>query len=205
MSNILFTIGHSNRILQEFIELLDHYGILSVCDVRSTPYSSKNPQFNREPLQDVLKKRGKFYVYLGHELGGRPDNPDYYTNGKADYKIIASMSFFKRGLERVRSGVEKNFIPALMCSEKDPISCHRAILICKHLQSENLLIRHVIDKQTVEDHKDLEQRLINNLKIHPDFFENNPSTMIERAYEIQASRIAYTQDLQSTIHTESND
>jgi uncharacterized protein (DUF488 family) len=205
MSNILFTIGHSNRTLQEFIELLKYYGILSVCDVRSTPYSSKNPQFNREHLQEVLKQSGKYYVYLGRELGGRPDNSDCYTNGKADYKNISSMSFFKRGLERVRIGVEKNFMPALMCSEKDPISCHRAILICKHLQSENLLIKHVIDKQTVEEHKDLEQRLIDNLKIHPDFFDNNPSTMIERAYEIQAKRIAYTQDLQSAIHPESND
>lgn len=204
MGNFLFTIGHSNRTLQEFTDLLAYFGISAVCDVRSNPYSSKNPQFNREHLKEVLKQNNKFYVFLGNELGGRPDSPHCYTNGRADYRIISSMPYFKHGLERLRSGINKNYSLALMCSEKDPIACHRTILICKQLRSDDIPILHIIGKDIVEHHSDLEQRLINELKIRPNFFYNNDSvSLIERAYEAQARRIAYTHDAELSRENES--
>lgn len=204
MSKFLFTIGHSNRTLQEFTDLLAYFGISAVCDVRSNPYSSKNPQFNREYLKEALKHNNKFYISLGNELGGRPDSPHCYTNGRADYKVISTMPYFRHGLERLRSGIDKNYSLVLMCSERDPISCHRTILICKHLRSDNFPILHIIDKDTVEHHSELEQRLVNELKIRPNFFYNNDSmSLIERAYEAQASRIAYTNEPELTRENES--
>jgi hypothetical protein len=80
-----------------------------------------------------------------------------------------------------------------MCAEKDPISCHRAILICKHLRFDALTIQHIINKETIETQEELEHRLVNTLKIYPDFFENkDPIAVIERAYAVQGTRISYS-------------
>ena len=123
-SHDLYTIGHSNRSLKEFLDLLKQYHINAVCDVRSTPHSSKFPQFNQKSLAQDLSRIGVSYVFLGDELGGRPDDPRFYINGKVSYREIAASPLFNKGLGRIRSGLEKNFLPVLMCSEKDPVSCH---------------------------------------------------------------------------------
>src|SRR5438552_11646403 len=120
----VFTIGHSNLELATFVALLKQHGIQAVADVRSSPYSQHNPQFNREPLQRALSEQGISYVFLGQELGARRSEPECYVNGRADYSLIAQTTAFRRGLDRIIQGSAKMRV-AMMCAEKDPLDCHR--------------------------------------------------------------------------------
>jgi uncharacterized protein (DUF488 family) len=194
MITTLFTIGHSGRSLDEFIALLKQYKITALCDVRSMPYSRRNPQFNREPLQQNLKSRNIDYIFLGEELGARSKDPSTYVAGKALFSKIAELPLFKQGLKRIKLGMENDYVLALMCAEKDPLSCHRSILICRNLRDVNIDIRHIIDSKSIETQSDLEQRLVKQLKISPDLFKDKgPSDLVERAYDIQGDRIAYVE------------
>jgi len=188
----LFTIGHSNRPQEEFIELLIQNHVDAVCDVRSSPFSKYNPQYNREILKKALKKNGIDYVFLGRELGARPDNPACYADGRAEYHLIAHTDLFREGLKRVQVALKKGFRPALMCAEKDPLTCHRAILICRNLDSSDLEIVHIIDEHLNETHRAMENRMVKTLKILPDLFEDrHPNATLKRTYDIQGRKIAY--------------
>ncbi len=194
MINTLFTIGYANRAIDDFIVLIKQHKITALCDVRSMPYSSRHPDFNREPLKKALKSHNIEYVFLGDELGARPKDPSCYINGKAIYQRIAATTSFKNGLERIRFGMQKGFVLALMCAEKDPMTCHRSILICRNLRGQGIDIRHIIDHETTETQADLEKRLITQLKLHPDMFKDADSNaLIERAYDVQGDRIAFVE------------
>ncbi len=194
MSGTLFTIGYSNRSIEDFIALLKQHKISALCDVRSAPYSSRNPRFNRELLKQSLKSHNIEYVFLGEELGARPKDLSCYVEGKAIYEKIAAATLFKKGLERIKHGMQKNYVIALMCAEKDPITCHRTILICRNLRAQGIDIQHIIDYETTESQVDLEKRLIAQLKLHLDMFkDSDPNGVIERAYDIQGDRIAYVE------------
>ncbi len=160
MTKVLFTIGYSGRTIDDFIALLVQYKITALCDVRSMPYSSRNPDYNREPLKNVLKSHNIEYVFLGDELGARPKDPSCYVDGKAIYQKISTTTLFKNGLERLKLGIQKGFVLALMCAEKDPMTCHRSILICRNLRGQGIDIQHIIDHETTETQADLEKRLI---------------------------------------------
>src|SRR5688500_723977 len=120
----LFTIGHSNHELSELTRLLKMHRITAVADVRSSPYSGRLPQFNKPVLQVVLKNTGIEYQFLGNELGARRNEQGRYVDGQARYDLIAQTPAFNDGISRVLSGLEKYCI-ALLCAEKDPITCHR--------------------------------------------------------------------------------
>ena len=194
MANTLFTIGYSGRSINNFVALLQRHKITALCDVRSVPYSSRNPQFNRETLKKVLKSHNIEYIFLGEELGARPKDPSCYVNGKALYEKIANSPLFKNGLERIKAGMQKDYILALMCAEKDPMACHRSILICRNLRDRLIDIRHIIDNDAAETQADLEKRLITQLKLYPDLFKDaDQNALIERAYEVQSGRMAYVE------------
>ncbi len=194
MTNTLYTIGYSSRSIDDFISLLKQHTITALCDVRSMPYSSRNPQFNREPLKTVLKSHNIEYVFLGEELGARPKDQSCYVDGKAIYQKIAATTLFKKGLDRIKLGMQKGYVLALMCAEKDPMTCHRSILICRNLRGQGIDIRHIIDPETTELQTDLEKRLIAQLKLHPDIFKDtDTNALIERAYDAQGDRIAYVE------------
>ena len=158
MPKQLFTVGHSNLSIEDFISLLIEYKVDAIADVRSHPYSGYLPHFNRDLLKFELLKAKIKYVFLGDELGARPKDLSYYINGKAMYTKIANSNYFKVGIERILTGLDTYSI-ALMCSEKDPLTCHRTILICKHLRLKTK-INHIIDRHTLESHSQLEDRLL---------------------------------------------
>jgi len=194
MTNTLFTIGYSGRSIDNFIALLKRHKITALCDVRSVPYSARNPQFNRELLRKALQSRDIAYIFLGEELGARPKDPSSYVDGKAVYQKIAESALFKNGLERIRVGMEKDYVLVLMCAEKDPIVCHRSILICRNLRDRLIDIRHIIDHDTIETQADLERRLVAQLRLQPDLFKDTDSNaLIERAYEAQSDGMAYVE------------
>jgi len=186
----LYTVGHSTHTIDRFIELLSMHEITAVCDVRSDPYSKFNPQFNRETLQTELKRHGIAYVFLGKELGPRSDDPACYVKGKVDYNCLSQTEIFQEGLGRVRQGM-KSYRIALMCSEKDPIMCHRTILVCRRLRVEGIRIRHILDDGSIEENDQAIKRLMELLKLSERDLFHSPEEMIERAYDVQGDRIAF--------------
>ena len=162
----LFTIGHSNLSEEDFIRHLKQHDITALGDVRSHPYSRYLPHFCRDYLKFLLRQNNIQYVFLGDQLGARPSDQDCYVEGKAVYEKIANTVAFQQGLERVAMGVEKHRI-ALMCAEKDPITCHRAILICQYLRGFDLDIHHILSNGDLESHFQLEERLLESLDLLP--------------------------------------
>ncbi len=168
--NVLYTIGHSNHTIENFIGLLKQYEIEVVADVRSAPYSRYCPQFNRDILAARLEAAGVRYMFFGKELGGRPDDPSCYENGRVNFQLVAERKEFREGLQRLLAEGSKYRV-ALMCAEKDPLECHRTILVCRSLKGESIQIEHILGDGGVEDRCDTERRLVKTLKIEPMLFE----------------------------------
>jgi uncharacterized protein (DUF488 family) len=189
LASTLLTIGHSTHKLDYFLGLLAKNGIQALCDVRSVPYSRRNPQFNRDSLKEQLEAAGISYVFLGKELGARSDNPACYVNGKVQYNRLANEPGFQEGLRRLRAGSEKYRV-AIMCAERDPLTCHRTILVCRELRSDNLNIDHILADGSIEPNGAAERRLMAITKVRPDMLVTKQDC-IERAYETQAQKIAY--------------
>ena len=191
-NNILYTIGHSNYTIKHFIDLLKQHNINTIVDVRSVPYSRYCPQFDKKILAAALETANIQYMFLGKELGARPDNPACYKNGCVDFKSIASSEEFKDGLQHLLTSIEKHNI-ALMCTEKEPLECHRTILICRNLKEHDISIKHILESGKIEEHHDTERRLVKMLKIEPILFEpdKTESDLIEQAYEQQSQNICY--------------
>ena len=139
----VFTIGHSTHAQERFVALLELHAITAVCDVRSKPYSRLNPQFNREELEKALTAHAIAYRFLGRELGARSDDPTCYEDGKVKYQKLAETDLFKRGLKRVLRGLKENFRIALMCAEKEPLECHRTILVARYLVALGINVWHI--------------------------------------------------------------
>lgn len=187
----LYTVGHSNGGGEAFLALLQRHAIGAVADVRSQPYSRYLPHFSRPALRAALREAGIGYVFLGRELGARPADPACYVNGTARYERIAATAPFRAGLERVRRGAGGRRV-ALVCAEKDPLVCHRAILVCRHLR-DDLAIAHILADGELESHEQLERRLVreHNLQQLTLFGPSAPEALLEAAYDRQAERIAY--------------
>ena len=158
LSARLFTIGHSNHEPEAFLDLLRRHGVTAVADVRSSPYSRRQPHFSRAPLEALLRHHGIAYVFLGKELGGRPADPAlYHADGWADYERVRATAAFRDGIERLLSGLEKYTI-ALMCGEEDPLDCHRGLMIAPALVALGVRPRH-IRRDRLETTEQFEQRV----------------------------------------------
>jgi len=167
--NILYTVGHSNHTIEHFVDLLKRYEIEVVADVRSAPYSRYCPQFNRDVLAVRLEAAGVRYIFFGRELGARPDDSSCYENGRANFQFVAEREEFREGLQKLLAEGLKYRV-AIMCAEKDPLECHRTILVCRSLKGESIQIKHILGDGSIEDHCDAERRLIKALKIEPMLF-----------------------------------
>ena len=143
MSAKLYTIGHSNHSSTEFLQLLMTHGIDVLIDVRSQPYSKYCPQFNTRALQSMLPPRGIQYLFLGDQLGGRPSDEQYYdAAGHVLYHRIAESSAFRSGVERLREESDNGQV-AMMCSEENPIHCHRFLLVTKVVAQLGFDVYHI--------------------------------------------------------------
>jgi uncharacterized protein (DUF488 family) len=190
--NTLFTIGHSNHETIVLLHLLRTHAVQAVADVRSHPYSSRFPQFNAPVLERNLKESGLLYAFLGRELGARREEPCCYVDGQARYDLVAKTSAFAEGLDRVLKGLA-NYRLALLCAEKDPLTCHRTILVCRHLRSKGFPIQHILPDGSLESHEAAENRLLILLgKEQPSLFATREQ-LIEEAYDEQGRHIAFRQ------------
>lgn len=187
----LFTIGHTTRSFEEFAGLLKKHGVTAVADVRSHPYSGRLEHFNRETLAARLESMGIRYVFLGQELGARRDEQECYEAGQASYQRIATLPKFQEGLKRLREGACRYQI-ALMCAEKEPLDCHRTILVCRHVRDEfNIL--HILADGCLEQHEHTEKRLVRRMNVSRTLFELelDDEELVQRAYDDRAKQIAY--------------
>ncbi|HKH98640.1 MAG TPA: DUF488 domain-containing protein [Candidatus Sulfotelmatobacter sp.] len=191
MTQTVYTIGHSNGTAEHLLALLDQHGITAVADVRSQPYSRFNPQFNRETLANVLKGSGRDYVFLGQELGARSEDPACYRDGRAQYALIARTALFGRGIERLLAGMEK-FRLAILCAEKEPLTCHRSILIARYLHERGIRVRHILEDGSLEGHDALLLRLLALHGMQENNLFQTRDELVALAYEKQAEQIEYT-------------
>ena len=191
----VFTIGHSNHALADFLKLLHQHGVTVVADVRSAPYSRFNPHFNREALRDELKNGGIGYVYLGGELGGRSDDPACYRNGRICYERVARTPRFQDGLRRLAKGMAEHRI-ALMCSEKEPLHCHRTLLVGQALDAEGVDISHIHADGELESHAAAMDRLLASVGLCPqdDLLGDPRATLVKAAIQKQTGQVGHVLD-----------
>ena len=186
----IYTVGHSNHTSEAFVTLLRTRGVTALADVRSAPYSRFNPQFNRETLAETLEAHGVRYVFLGRELGARPDDPACYEDGRIRYDRLAGAARFRSGIDRAIEGARRYRL-ALMCAEKDPVDCHRTILVARELARRGVDVAHVLADGRLEPHDATVERLLARHRLaEPDLFASR-AERIERAYDAQAERIAW--------------
>jgi uncharacterized protein (DUF488 family) len=188
---MIHTVGHSNHPIERFLGLLQPHGITVVADVRSTPYSRFNPQYRREKLQAALAEVGIQYVFLGEELGARSQDPACYDpDGRVSYTRLAKTLLFRNGIERLKTGMVEHRI-SLMCAEREPLECHRTILVSRELVREGVAVTHILGDGSLETHEQAMQRLAASLKLTDTDLFSDPADRVEQAYNLQAARIAY--------------
>ena len=141
-----YSIGHSNHTMEFFLSLIASHGITLVADVRSVPFSRFAAQFNRKPAESALRLAGVEYEYLGDMLGGKNSGPE-----------TVSGELFQRGLETVISRISGGANLAIMCAEKDPLKCHRFLLISPELSKRGVRINHILADGSVIGNDELLQ------------------------------------------------
>lgn len=194
MNNIesrrVLTIGHSTLSYEQFLALLHDAGVTAIADVRSAPYSRHFRHFNRESLRDELRADKIAYVFLGQELGGRPKDSHFFSHGVADYEKMAMASTFKEGIERVVGGATRHRI-ALMCSEHDPLDCHRCLLVGRALAERKVSVSHILSDGRQTNHEQIEETLLSiSGRAGEDFFAPRDERLAV-AYRDRARRVAF--------------
>lgn len=181
----IYTIGHGNRKIEDFVELLRSFKILYLVDVRSQPYSKFSPQFNQNDLKFALEKSGIKYVFMGDSLGGRPaDLSCYDDEGKVDYEKVKNKKFYTDGIERLKTAYNKDVNVVLMCSESKPTECHRSKLIGRTLTEEKIVLSHIDENDKVKDQLTVINEL-NKGKGDIDLFGNQTLNQTSRKSYIQ--------------------
>lgn len=188
--NNIFTIGYSSFVLEDFYNTLVQYGIKAVADVRSSPYSKIYFDFNRNNVEKYLKSKSVYYVFLGEECGARTDEEKCFVDGVVDFSLVAKLSKFQSGIDRILQGAER-FAIALMCAEKDPATCHRAILVSRALRQKDVVVRHILADRSIETQVELEKRLLKLHKLDQAHMFKTSDELLDEAYERQGKKIAY--------------
>ena len=186
----IFTVGHSTHPIERFLALLQPHGIELLADVRSTPFSRFNPQFNRASVAHTLASAGIRYEFLGEELGARSSDPSCIENGRVSYARLAATPLFQQGLERVRAAAPTQRV-VLMCAEREPLDCHRTILITRELERAGGTVTHILADGTLETNRHAMGRLIDRLRLPKDDLFSDPNELITAAYDAQAAKVSY--------------
>lgn len=189
-ASTVLSIGHSSLPYEQFIARLKSFDINAVADVRSAPFSRHFPQYNREALKTELARDGVAYAFLGKELGGRPAQTESYTDGVADYEKMARTPLFQEGLQRLLQGARRYRI-AVMCSERDPLDCHRCLLVGRALKERGISVEHIVDNGSSVPHEDIEQQLM-AAKTNTDMFADEAQQLVD-AYREHARKVAFSE------------
>jgi uncharacterized protein (DUF488 family) len=196
----LYSIGHSNIAAERFVALLRDAGVSAVADVRSTPFSRRFPWFSAKNLASMLAQQGISYLAYGEVLGGRPRDAALYRDGIADYEAMAQRPEFQGGLDRLCADATRLRV-GLMCAEREPLDCHRCLLVARSLAARGLVIGHILGHirhdGTIEPHQATEQRLLALTGAGDDLFATGQDERLAAAYRRRAQAIAYRTKLGS--------
>lgn len=197
---LLYTIGHSNHSQEYFLEMLRSNEINCIVDVRSTPFSKYTPQFNKYELKKYLNKKGIYYLHMGIEFGARRDDKSLYTSsGYLDFKKVAKSKDFLKGIDRISLGVNKGLKISFMCTEKDPIDCHRNILVAKEFYNLGYNVKNILTDGSIKNQDSLENDLMDiyfEKRNQINIFDLKNESKTEKqilfdAYELRNKDIAY--------------
>lgn len=156
----LYTVGHSNHTQKEFLNLLVTHGIDFLVDVRSVPASNHNPQFNKDALSAFLKEHNIAYQFLGKELGARRMD-SINADGQVDFEQAIHTPLFNLGVDTVTQLLTDNKV-VLMCSEADPLECHRFALVARYFHEHSMEVFHIRKDASLANHQTLERQMVNN-------------------------------------------
>jgi len=195
---IIYTVGHSTHQLDFFLELLKTVEINCIVDVRSVPASTYNPQYNQEPFKNFLKSNHITYLHFAEEFGARQTDYDLLNNdGKLDFEKVRKTYLFNHGLERIWQGIDKGFRITLMCSESEPIDCHRFSMVSIGLENDGFNVIHILKDKSLKTNLELEKELLKKYekKIpQPDMFNPNVSfdVQLKEALKLKNREIGFS-------------
>lgn len=157
----IFTIGHSNYKVEKLIDMLRYYNINCVVDIRGTPYSKYNVQYNKEIIKNTLIKEGFVYIYMAKEFAAKRQNKESYNKeGYSDFERVIYEESFKNGIKRLKVGCEKGYRIALLGAMQDPIRCHRSILVGRQLVKSGFIVKHILDDYSTALQNDIEKSIL---------------------------------------------
>ncbi len=186
----LFSIGHSNIPIDRFIWMLHGAGVNAIADVRSKPVSRYCPWFSAKNLATRLQQEGMLYLSFGESLGGRPSDPALYCDGAVDYDAMAKRPEFSAALDRLLAEAARRRI-CLMCAEREPLDCHRGLLVARALAERELTVGHILHDGTIEPHTTTEQRLLAWSGPAADVFVGGQRERVAAAYHSRTRAVAY--------------
>jgi hypothetical protein len=194
----LLSVGHSNHETEIFLALLRQARVTAIADVRSSPFSRRLPQYNRSELEALLSQHDIVYVFLGDQLGGRPRDLDLYdAEGRVDYERVRATAFFRKGLERLLMGTEE-YTVAMLCSEEDPLDCHRGLMIAPALGELNVAPQHLRKDGRLESTSEMEERLLTETRVGEaergglfQLSDEDRRAILAEAYRVMARRKAF--------------
>ena len=187
----VLTVGHSNHPLETFVSLLRQHGVTTLADVRSAPYSRFNPQFNRKAFDAALQAHGIAYLFMGQTLGGRPEDRSCYENGRVRYDRLAQTPLYREGIDRVIETARAERL-ALMCAEKEPLDCHRTLLVGRSLAERGVAAAHILADGTLEPHDDTMDRLLDSVGLPVADLLHSREELIAEAVARKEGRIAHS-------------
>ena len=196
----IYTIGHSNYKIEKLIDMLKYYNINCVVDIRGTPYSKYNVQFDKETIRYTLSKAGFIYIYMAKELAAKRINKQSYNEeGYSDFEKVIKENEFIEGIERLKNGCNKGYKIALLGAMQEPIRCHRSILVGRALRENGFNVKHILDDYSIASQEDIEQMLLDkyfsnrNQMTIDDLIGNSLSReeMIEEGYRLANKEIGY--------------
>ena len=192
----IFTLGYSGFLFREFAGMLRENHINAVIDVRSSPYSRHFPDYDKENIKYALAHQHIYYRSYAREFGARQDNPAFYTDGIMDFEKFSCSEQFLQGIEKLTEGMQKGYSFALMCAEKEPVTCHRAILVAKAFRDRNFQVIHLMPDGNHISQNDIDYTLIqkffpnhNQLSFNSEILSDEE--MLKKAYILQNKEIGY--------------
>ncbi|WP_297420825.1 DUF488 family protein [Clostridium sp.] len=196
----IYTIGHSNYPVERLIDMLKHYNINTVVDIRGTPYSKYNVQYNKETIAQTLKDAGFLYIYMAKEFAAQRENRNSYNKeGYSDFEKVIAEKEFMHGIERLKTGCKKGYRIVLLGAMQDPIRCHRSILVGRSLREHGFIVQHILDDYSLASQENLEENILskyfsNRNQLTIDSLLGNDLSekeMIKEGYRLANKEIGY--------------
>jgi uncharacterized protein (DUF488 family) len=205
VQKLIYTIGHSNQAIDEFRELVQVFNVNCIIDVRSVPASAYTPQFNQDALKYYLKRFNISYLHFGKEFGARRyDCLDKDNNVNFDEAV--KTNYFQDGVHRLIQGIDKGYNVALMCSESQPIECHRFAMISRYLNEHSFDVKHILKEKVLATHLEIQNTMIAEYlkkkkisEVDALFGLYTAHQQVIDAYKIKNKEIAYHAQMEETL------